>query len=145
MKTLTKVFRLIVDYDQPFDQMISRLGCDRVDPNITEDKFPSEESGSQEVEFVLYSTAVNGFDKCLKEMETKGLRSTTLKELAAFGTRYPNMQLEFPIMTLNSVWGIFRGRCFVPYLGRWLDGRGLNLHWFDNDWLGDNQFLAVRK
>lgn len=144
-RVVGNLYRLIVDYDRPFDRMIYHLGCDYNNSNITEKNFPSQESGSKEVEFVLHHpNRTIRSNEVLKEMEGQNLRPATLKELAAFGIKYPNMQRDFPIVALGSVWRDFIGR-HVPFLWGVDGGRDLGLDWFGRDWGSYCRFLAVCK
>src|SRR3989344_4015573 len=65
------------------------------------------------------------------------------EHIFAYAEKFPNEQLEYPIVGLGSTAKV-RGARRVLYLGRYDSERGLNLGWFGHDWRGDYRFLAVR-
>jgi hypothetical protein len=78
-------------------------------------------------------------------MEKAGYRPARIEELLALGASQPELQKEFPIVALASVWRGPGGDRRVPYL-RWdVAGRRLDLSWFEYGWTGDYRFAAVRK
>ena len=74
-----------------------------------------------------------------------GLCPATLQELCAFGEKYPDIQREFPVVALGSVYVSLYGRRGVPYLGSWGAGRGLGLFSRGDEWCPSDRFLAARK
>ncbi|HEY4476338.1 MAG TPA: hypothetical protein VI954_02465, partial [Candidatus Paceibacterota bacterium] len=97
------------------------------------------------VELVQFNRYIST-DEALRELDKVGMRPAELHELLAFGEKYPDVQREFPIVALGSVWDDQIGyRCFVPYLhGNGL-GRRLFLNWVEGDWREFYRFAAVRK
>jgi hypothetical protein len=84
-------------------------------------------------------------DDAISEMDKAGYRPATLMELLVLGILFPELQRQFPIVALGSVWRpTSDGRC-VPYLDGSGSGRGLGLGWFDDGWYADYRFLGVRK
>ncbi len=84
-------------------------------------------------------------DAVLKALDEEGLRPATMSELLALGIKYPDLQKQFPIIALGSVWQDRDGDRYVGSLG-FRDGqRKLFLYWFGNDWLVICRFAAVRK
>jgi hypothetical protein len=78
-------------------------------------------------------------------MDKAGYRPATLAELLALGEAHPELQKEFPIVALGSIWHDADGNRDVPVLS--FDGsrRKLFLNWFVNDWYVNFRFLGVRK
>ncbi len=65
--------------------------------------------------------------------------------LLALGAEYPDLQKEFPIVALGSVWRDLGGRRLVAYLAYWRSKRSLGLRWVGLDWGGPCRFLAASK
>lgn len=61
------------------------------------------------------------------------------------GEIQPNLQREFPIVALGSVWRDGGGGRHVPVLGCGGAGRRLSLGWFEFGWDDGYRFLGVRK
>ena len=78
-------------------------------------------------------------------MDEAGYRPATLAELLALGESQPELQRQFPIIALGSVWRGAFGRRRVACLYVPGYGRRLNLYYLDNDWRAHCRFLAVRK
>lgn len=77
-------------------------------------------------------------------MRKAGFRPALIEDLLALGAEYPELQKQFPIVALGSVWQDPGGRRRVPYL-RWDGGgRDLDLYWFGDDWDERWRFAAVR-
>ncbi len=81
----------------------------------------------------------------ISEMDKTGYRPATLMELLVLGFLFPEMQRQFPIVALGSLWRIAGSFRVVPSLGVGGSRRELDLHWFDNDWDAHSRFLGVRK
>jgi hypothetical protein len=84
-------------------------------------------------------------DDVVKELDQMGLRPATLQELCAFGEKYPDIQREFPIVALGSVYVDAYGGRFVPFLDCWSAGRRLSLGDWGGEWIPFYRFLAARK
>mgnify|MGYP001593530058 FL=1 len=105
----------------------SRLGADTVD-----------------VQLVHFNRIVST-EEALKELDNQGLRAIDLHELLSIGAKYPNLQREFPIVALGSVWQDRYGPRYVPYLDGLGSERDLHLSWVGDDWSELCRFAAVRK
>lgn len=84
-------------------------------------------------------------DGALKALAAKGLRPVTISELLALGAKYPDLQCDFPIVALGSLWYSQPGLSYVAYLGYHEGQRELLLHCTDRDWHVNCRFAAVRK
>jgi len=80
----------------------------------------------------------------LAELDRMNLRPGMIEELLAVGEKYPEKQLEFPIVELGSVARV-RGHRGVVYLVRRGRRRSLYLDWFGGGWFAGCRFLAFRK
>ncbi len=142
----SEVFPVTVDYSQSLAQMIVAGKYNWVNPDITQEHFPITASGTVELlpELVHFGKSMST-DDVLKELDRRGFRPTTLPELLAFGTKFPEKQREFPVVSLGSVWADSRGDRRVPVLDGYPSERGLDLYWVGRDWHVDCRFLVARK
>ncbi len=145
-KIVDDIYSVVVDYDMSLAVMIKAGKYDWVNNDITAEHFPVTGSGKTEVnvELVHLNKSVSS-EAVLAHMEANGLRPATLAELLAFGAKYTEIQIEFPVIALGSSWVDSGGDRGVPGLVRRDSERGLDLGWFDGDWGGYGRFLAVRK
>jgi hypothetical protein len=140
------VFPITVDYNHSLADMIKAGNYDWVNSDINSKHFPVKGKGKHELEAVLFH-----FDRYIEseeaiaEMDKQGYRPGKVEELLALGEKYPDLQKEFPIVALGSVWRGRHGRRHVACLF-WPDrGRDLGLDWFDCRWSADWRFLALPK
>lgn len=139
---------LLVDYGRSVKNRVESGKYDYVNPDITEEHFPvsKDEVGKKELQFTLYHFGKNvESDYAISEMEKDGNRPATLRELLAFGEANSELQRQFPIIELGSVWLFRHGRRHVAYLGGHSGKRFLNLFWYDNSWSDNCRFLGVGK
>lgn len=138
-------YPIIVDYSKSLQQMIEAGGYDYANPDITAEHFPVAE-GQAELEAVLLHFNLRiGSDEALQLMGAQGFRAGSLPELCAFGARHPDVQRQFPIVALGSVWTDSGGSRFVASLWGNHGKRSLFLDWFEDDWDPYYRFLAFRK
>ena len=140
------VFRVLVDYCRSLEDMIAAGKYDSVNSDINTEHFPIAKHGREDIAIELVHIDRNiSSDDALREMDKMGFRPATLPELLAFGEKYPDVQCQFPIVALGSVWRNLHGYRRVPVL--WSDSRErfLLLIWFGYDWGAHYRFAAVRK
>lgn len=142
------MYRITVNYALSLPDMIAagKYPEGAVNQNITVDNFPVKGEGAVDLDAVLlHPNRDIKTDDALKEMDQLGLRPATLPELLAFGAKYPDIQLQFPIVELADVWVSPRGhRCFA-YLHGWDGRRRVRLLYGDGGWPAHCRFLAFRK
>lgn len=138
-------YPITVNYGLSLKEMIAVGRYDREDKDITALHFPMKGEGTKEVvtELVHFNRHMESED-VLREFDERSLRPATIKELLAFGAKYPELQRQFPIVALGSIWWHLAYR-FVLCLDRYGSERGLRLIWFGHGWRDDCRFLAVRK
>lgn len=135
-----------VGYGVSMAKMVKAGKYDWVNGNITQENFPSEGNRTAEVDTVLvHLNKVASTDEVLRHLDSLGLRPATIAELMAFGVKYPEIQREFPVIALGSVWQDSAGGRRSPGLGRGGADRRLALSWIDYVWNGVCRFLAVSK
>ncbi len=140
------LFALSINYTRSVEDGIKAGKYDWANSDITPGHFPSEESGTKEVSVELIHFGKDKTtDEVLSELDKTGMRPTTLKELLALGEKYPDLQREFPIIALGSVWQNPGGDRSCAYLGGSDSDRGLDLGWLGSRWGGRCRFAAVRK
>ena len=141
-----EVFPLFIDYDQPLAAKIAAGKYDSVHEHISAENFPVG-SGEESVEAVIVRLGHIASEKEIcAEIERQGLRPATMVELLAFGTRYPEIQREFPIAAFGTVWVDPEvGWRVVGYLEGTPVERELNLYPLGREWRNYDLFLAVRK
>ena len=139
-------FPVTVDYAKSLEQMILAGKYGYANSDITVANFPITGKGIVEEEIILvhFDRDISS-DDAEKELATMGLEPARLEHATAFGAKYPDVQREYPIVFLGSVWTDPRGSRRVPYLSRWSDERRLCLDCRYGRWHRPFRFAAVRK
>lgn len=145
-ESVGKIYSVSVDYGMSVEELIKLGLYDWANSDITSKHFPTQRTGKQEVviELIHFNRSI-GSEEALRELDKMGYRPAELHELLAFGAKYPNIQREFPVIALGSVWQCPLGRRRVPFLYWGGSGRELRLRWFGDDWHVRCRFAAVRK
>jgi len=139
-----------VDYDMPSDQMIAAGNYDSHFNISASDikNFTVTNSGKIEVLFQLVNFNDHPIESAdvLTELDALGLRPATLQEMLAFGAKLPEIQRQFPIIALGSVYKqASSGYSYVPCLDGDTDRRVLHMEKYLNVWYIYYRFLAVPK
>ena len=125
---------------------IARGKYNWVNSDITEKHFPTNIPADYDAEYRLFHFNRDiSSENAIKEMEKEGYRPAILPELLILGETQPELQKEFQIVALGSVWRDSYDHRYVPILHWYGRRRKLNLLWFELDWYGYFRFLAVRK
>lgn len=150
----SSVYSITVDLTKSLSELIASGHYDWVNPDITPEHFQvtsaTTPSGSgplhtpATVELIHLNKVVSTED-VLADFNRRGLRPARIEELLALGTWRPDLQREFPIVALGSVWQYSGGGRIVPCLCGHVGGRGLDLLWAGCGWSERDRFLAVRK
>ena len=145
-KPAGNTYSVSVDFGMSVEDAVKLGRYDWANGDINSRNFPTTRSGKEEVvaELVHFNRAIPTED-ALRELNRQGYRPAELRELLAFGEKYPDVQREFPIVALGSVWQDRGGDRGVPYLYGGSSGRDLGLGWVGGDWFGICRFAAVRK
>jgi hypothetical protein len=138
---------LVVDYSQNLEQMIKIGKYKWISKSITENNFPLaiELSGKK----VVVSAKLFNFSKeisseeVIYEMKKEGCHPATFAELLALGKIIPELQEQFPIVSLGFIWRSNYNFCRVTCLGSGGYGRELYVLWFDKIWTTNYHFLAI--
>lgn len=140
------VYSLVVDYSKSLSEMIAAGKYDWVNDDITAKHFPVMGNGQAEIvpQLVHFNRSISS-DTAIAELNSRGLRPATLPELLAFGAKYPELQRQFPIVALGSVWVRLSGsRCVACLHGVGVE-RDLGPSWCGDGWHDGCRFLAVPK
>ncbi|MEI6836065.1 MAG: hypothetical protein WCK59_04490 [Candidatus Falkowbacteria bacterium] len=145
----TEEIKLTVDYTKTVEQAITDGNYDWKNEDIAAKNFPiSLEMIGKKVEVTTklfhFNCDISSNDT-ISEMDKGGYHPATLMELLALGILFPELQRQFPIVALGSVWRDADSYRFVSYLDVNGSKRELDLGWFDVDWLALCRFLGVRK
>ncbi|MCX6744845.1 MAG: hypothetical protein NTX82_04950 [Candidatus Parcubacteria bacterium] len=157
---------VIVDYNLSLLDMIKAGRYDEDKDKIIE-RFKIEGEGQKKVQLVLvyphHNTITNGVVKGACEtsevhvgMRQLGLESAKIEHLLAFGSAYPDIQRQFPIVALNSIWttkpsGFYGGTsnyCPILFCHEHKRCLGITPSWregYGDYWGVSDRFLAVRK
>jgi len=140
--------KLTVDYTKTVEQAIADGNYDWKNSDVTAKNFPiSPEMIGKKVDIsgrLFHFDRNIGSENAIKKMDSDGCRPATLMELLALGATHPELQKQFPIIALGSVWRTFIGFRQVPYLDVNDDDRELDLSYFGDDWWACCRFLGVR-
>lgn len=139
-------FDVVVDYSRSLAQMVEAGEYDWVNSNISEENFPIEGDECHELRIVLFHFGrVMDSDEVVAIMKREGFRPAKIEELLALGEAHPNLQKEFPIVGLGSVWQDRDGLRHVPHLYKLGSKRYLYLYWFEYRSNAYCHFAGLRK
>jgi len=140
---------LVVDYTKTVEQAIADGKYDWKNGDVTAKNFPiSPEMVGKKVEVATKLFHFNrdiSSEDVISEMDKDGYRPATLMELLVLGCLFPELQRQFPIVALGSVWRIACGDRYVPCLDVIGSERRLSLDWFGYGWSAHYRVLGVRK
>jgi hypothetical protein len=146
LNPLRPVYVVAMDYETSIEDLI-RLGkYDWSNSDITTSHFPTKRTGKTDVtiEPIHFNRSISSSD-AIKELDRMGFRPAEGCEFLAFGSKYPDVQREFPIVALGSVWRHLGGLHLVVCLNRHAAGRRAHLSWLEGGWDDYWRFAAVRK
>ena len=117
---IPRTFKVEVDFNKTYSQMIAAGNYKEVDEelqkfdvmwrgedlkNIGYGDTTLPPNGKVEVKMELVHLKGNEkFDDVLKELDRRGLRPANIPELLAFGAKYPEEQVKYPIIALGPFW-----------------------------------------
>lgn len=144
-QSINLIYPITLNYGLFFEEMITAGKYDWKNDDITERHFPVKGEGMREVmtELIHFNRYMESED-VLRELDKRGLRPATIEELFAFGAKYPELQRQFPVVALGSIWQHLDYRD-VPCLWGSTSERSLDLDWFGYRWHDCYRFLAARK
>jgi hypothetical protein len=147
-----KEFNLKFKY-RKLEEMIKAGNFGWKDDNVNSTNFPDPQEKELLGKEIKLKAKIFDFKKfiyskdVLKELDKEGYRSATLTELLALAEIDPELQRQFKIASIGSVWRDFSGDRAEPYLDAFgLDGvLSLNLSCGGGGWNDGCRFFAIRK
>jgi len=138
------------DYTKTVEQAVADGNYDWKNPSITAKNFPiSPEMIGKKIKV---STKLFHFNRdissedAISEMDKAGYRPATLMELLVLGFLFPELQRQFPVVALGSVWRDANLYRYVPCLFVSGSERRLGLFRFGGSgWRARCLFLGLRK
>jgi len=146
MKQIRRIYAVLVDFGLSLEELVKLGKYDWSNPDITSAHFPTRRKGKveTEIEFFHFDRNISS-EEAIREMDKAGYRPAEAHELLAFGAKYPDVQREFPIAALGSVWQYPDGDRYVVCLYEYDAERRAVLSRFEFVWYGIWRFAAVRK
>jgi hypothetical protein len=146
MNTDTITDRVIaVDYGRPLADMIAAGRYDWVNPNITAERFPVEETGRKQFRAKLFHfDRYISSDDAVAAMKAENFTPGSHVHGLAFGATFPDEQRKYPIACLGSSARVGGDRRVVC-LDRHGDERRLYLIDCDDGWVDGWRFLGVQE
>lgn len=142
-----ETYPVTVDYDFLIGEAVTGGKYERVDPDFSTSDLWTWRKGTANIliELLHFNRAVSA-SQAFSELDKMGCRPVEIHELLAFGKKYPEIQLEFPVVALGSVLRRSEGYC-APYLGDISSKRVLGVNGVTGFWTFNEtcRFAAVRK
>lgn len=138
-------FQISVNYDLSLDEALKMCQFDYGDSNITDLQFPNDKSGivNTEIFIINFNERLDSSD-VLPAIKNLGLKPANLRQLLALAAAYPQLQKEYPIAGLGSIWKPGHERWFVPHIGLDRGKREVRLKRYSSPWSETRRFAAVR-
>ena len=135
-------FPVKVDYGRPLEKAIFSAGLDYVDATINEENFALGQAGkmSANVRFVRSDSLMTA-QNVLTVIEEADMKPVDITTLVALSEQHPELQRQFPIVGLGSIWSSNIDR--VPVLWGGPNGRSLFLLWTEYYWVPSFRFAAI--
>jgi len=111
--------------------------------SINDHNFTADRPDQMDVILKFFDRTIST-QEVLKLLGEEGLRPASMSELLAFGSRYPDAQIQYLIVALGAILRTPNGDS-VGWLGNNQIGRKLGLSPIGNIWCDSYRFLAVEK
>ncbi len=88
-----------------FAQMVEALGCEEVDPNITEENFPipPRNRDAYDLDTICFDEFMSPY-AARTNLAAQGLEPGDFADLCEYGTKNPDEQKEHTIKEIGSIW-----------------------------------------
>lgn len=145
MDSTETTYLVRVDYSQSLQGMIEAGKYEWVNPSVIENFSIERDERIEEVKLVLlHLNRWASTEEIENEIKKRELNVVNLRRLLAFGAKYPNLQKQFPISALDSVWVGSSGHHGVPYLYAYpYSKRYLGIYWCIFNWDKCWRFLVT--
>jgi hypothetical protein len=154
---LTSVHDLVIDFSQDLGQMIAAGKYDWTNSDITAEHFPLNGAGKRKVrvELLHFNQYFKNGDEAIAKLKEVNdwlaqqganyrYRFACIEELLVLGASQPDLQRQFPIAALGSIWHHAGDRDFA-YLYRNDAKRSLRLRFLGGDFRDLWRFAVVRE
>jgi hypothetical protein len=141
--------KLNIDYTKTIEQAVADGKYDWKNSDVTTKNFPvplkmTGKKVEVSVKLFHFNRDISSED-AISKMDKAGYRPATLMELLALGFLFPELQRQFPIVALGSVWRVANLDLYAPGLFVGGHKRGLDLRWIVSGWRARYRFLGVHK
>lgn len=140
------ILTLQVDYERSIEEGI-KAGCyDWVSSKIIDSKFAVVRQGIKEVSILfLHFNKLISTDSVLKELQRKGYQPANLQELLSIGEHFPDIQRQFSIVALGSIYRSAGDITYAPCLSSCHLWRALYTYRTEGPWDEFSRFAVVLK
>jgi len=138
-------FGLVVDRTRTLEEVVAAGGYAYANPDINSERCPAIRAETAGDATLLHFDEELTTDEYLAKLDGMGYRAADIFEGAAFGEKYPDEQLKYPILVLGQDVRRSAGGVCVAYLDGWGGGRGLDLDLRAGRWGRRYRVLAFRK
>ncbi len=145
-KSESSFYPVTVNYGLSIESLVQSGGYDWKNNDANDRNFPNfrDHKSTVDVQLIHFNRVISTED-ALSELDRRGLKPVDLHTLLSLGAKYPDLQRQFSIVALGSVWqSPFGDRC-IPYLSVYGSRRNLNLSLVDGGWDAICRFAAFRK
>ncbi len=141
---VSDAYPIRVDYYRSLSGMIGAGSYNYHNEHINQRNFSLNGSGVDENKAALVSfDEPMESDQVLAALSERGLTPAPIEVLLALGEQHPDLQRQFPIIALGSIWENDNGRKDVVCLWGGSQGRRLFLQWYYYNWLPGYRFLVI--
>ena len=142
------LFDFTVDYTRTVAEMVQAGKYDRSSNIITSEHYPIPKNkvGKKENIFAkmfCYNRFMSSKD-AIREMKKEGFRPATAHEAMAFSEKNPDLQRQYPIIALGSIWRDNYSHNILFLDGNICERKLIFGDWGGGKWAGYCRFLGVR-
>lgn len=103
--TVSDIFCDEIDYDRSIAEFVRAGNYATVDPGLTDENVISTETGKKMISTKLFHFGFGRLASSVRaenNLNSKGFRPATSKEILNFGQKHPEVQLMFPVVAVGS-------------------------------------------
>lgn len=133
-----------------FDDLIREGKYDHINSQINSENFPIEDFSNEDIVLKIINTkqlsrgkSLVGTDDILSSLKEQNLIPAGIKELLAFGMKYPDIQRQKCIIALGSTIEDDRDNLYAPCLSGHDDERNIGLVWLKGGWNNTDNFAVI--
>lgn len=143
---ISKPIKIFMDPAKTHEQLIVEGNYNFVHESVSSRNFPQKNILIREnvmlmIRLFLFQNETSSLEAEMI-IKSNGCQSANLDTLILFGNKYPNMQRNFLLTALGSVWFETDYR-YCPILKSINGQRQIDLMWFDGGWLAKTVFIGI--